>query len=215
MKNKNISINYNIYFIACILMVLLCSMAQGKNILIITTIMCQIIYLLLNARKIRYGFLFAIANITVCGILYIINKNYGSACYNLLFILPMLIYGYYKIIKDKEFKINILDNNTRIYIISVFITLIIGTAIILKIFGGRFVIFDSINIVGSFFAIVLVSLRYIEQWPLLILINLSGVITWGIFTFENIINLPTFIIWIICTINCIYGQLVWNKTLHK
>lgn len=214
MKNNKLSINYKIYFLVCVLTVLICSVIQKKSSVVIITTMCEIIYILFNAKKIKHSFFFGIINIIVCGITFIIDKNYGSACYNLLFILPILIYGYYKVLKEKEFKVNKLDNNVRTYILSVFIALIIGTSIILKMFGGRLVIFDSINMIGGIFAIVLLSFRYIEQWPVINLINLSNVIIWSIFTFENIINLPTLIIWIIYSINSIYGQIVWNKSLH-
>lgn len=215
MKNKDISISYKIYFIACVLIVLVCSIIQNKSIIVIVTTICEVLYMLFNIKRIKHCFLFGIINSIACSIVYIVNKNYGSACYNLLFILPIFIYGYYKVLKEKEYKINKLDYNSRLYITSVFITLVVGTAIILKMFGGRYVLFDSITMIGSFFAVLLVSFRYVEQWPLLILINISLAINWSIFTFENMINLPTLIIFIIYSINSIYGQVEWCKALHN
>lgn len=211
MKKENISIKWKIYFLICVITVIICSIVQKNNFFMLLSSVCGVIYVLFNAKGIKYSFLFGIINALTYGIILVMEKMYGSACYNLLYVLPMLIYGYFKVSKEKEFKINRLENNVRIYIAGVFITLVVGIAIILKIFGGNLVVLDSISTIGGFLAVFLLSNRYIEQWPVFILVNIAGVITWSILTFENILNLPMLLTWIIYTINSVYGQITWLR----
>lgn len=211
MKKENISIKWKIYFLICVITVIICSIIQKNSFFMLISSVCGVIYVLLNAKGIKYSFLFGIVNALTYGVMLITGKMYGSACYNLLYVLPMLIYGYFKVSKEKEFKTNRLDNNVRTYITGVFVTLVIGISIILKIFGGSLVILDSISTIGGFLAVFLLSNRYIEQWPVFILVNIAGVITWTILTIENMLNLPMLLTWIIYTINSIYGQITWIK----
>lgn len=211
MKKQEISTKWKIYFCVCVILVTICSIFQKSSFFMLISSVCGVIYVLLNAKGIKYSFLFGIINALTYGIILLLQKMYGSACYNLLYVLPILIYGYFKVSKEKEFKINRLDNNIRIYITGVFITLVVGISIILKMFGGNLAILDSINTIGGFLAVFLLANRYVEQWPVFILVNIAGVITWAILTFQNVLNLPMLFTWIIYTINSIYGQITWNK----
>ncbi|MDO4282542.1 MAG: nicotinamide riboside transporter PnuC [Clostridia bacterium] len=211
MRKQDISVSWKIYFVVCIIIISICSIVQKNNLFMLISSVCGVIYVLLNAKGIKYSFLFGIINAFTYGIILILQKMYGSACYNLLYVLPMLIYGYFKVSQEKEFSIHRLDNHIRIYMLGVFITLVIGISVILKIFGGSLVVLDSISSIGGFLAIFLLSNRYIEQWPVFILVNLAGVVTWAIFTAQNILNLPMLLTWSIYTVNSIYGQITWSK----
>ncbi len=208
---KKVSINFKIFFIISIILVITCSFLKDKNIALVVANFCEVIYLLLNTRKNKHTFLFAIVCFLVNTVILLIKNMYGSALYNLLYIIPLLCYGYYSTVKEKEFSIKKLDNNVRIYLSGVGITLIVGIAIILHIFEVEFALLDTISLICGAISIFLISNRYIEQWVILILVNLSNAITWGILSFNNIVNLPNFLIYIMYIIISIYGLLYWRK----
>ena len=77
--------------------------------------------------------------------------------------------------------------------------------------GGNQVILDSITSVLGYIGIYLMSNKYIEQWSVWIIANLSNVILWIMLTIENMTNLPVFLMWMIYFINSVYGYLLWRK----
>ena len=85
---------------------------------------------------------------------------------------------------------------------------------ILNKFGGNMVFFDSIIMVLSYVAVFLMTNKYMEQWIVWIIVNVSGTIMWGIQTLQNPNNMGLLVMWIIFLCNSVYGFINWRK-LYK
>lgn len=147
---------------------------------------------------------------------YILLKQqmYAGAVYNLLYSLPMLIWGYikWKKVEHKENAgVKIISTKTRIRL-SLIISLVIAIyALILKQFGGSNYILDSITSVIGYVGIYLMSNKYIEQWAVWIICNSVNTILWIGLTIQNIDNIPMLLMWLVYLVNSVYGYITWRK----
>ncbi len=143
---------------------------------------------------------------------------YAGALYNILYSLPMLIWGYIKwknVQDEKNSGVKVLSKRIRIISSLIILVTTIIYAIILKYLGGNNYILDSITAILGYVAIYLMSNKYIEQWITWIVCNAVSVILWIIITIQNVNNLPMLLMWTIYLINSIYGYVSWNKKYNK
>ena len=113
--------------------------------------------------------------------------------------------------KKENKGIRVISKRNRILLTGISTVIIIINAIILKKMGGNQVILDSITSILGYIGIYLMSNKYIEQWSVWIIANLSNVILWIMLTIEDMTNLPVFLMWMIYFINSVYGYLLWRK----
>lgn len=213
-KNPPITVGWLIYFVISILIVLIGGIYQKSSLLSIIASTFGIAYVLLIAKEKRIAFLLGAVNVFTYGIVLWKQKIYSGVIYNMIYSLPMLIYGFFvwgKASKKENNGIRVISKRNRILLIGISTVIIIINAIILKKMGGNQVILDSITSVLGYIGIYLMSNKYIEQWSVWIIANLSNVILWIMLTIENMTNLPVFLMWMIYFINSVYGYLLWRK----
>lgn len=211
---KKYSLGWIIYSIMVFVITLGVCVYQKNSLLLVITTLTGIVYVLLNAKSNKYGFVFGMINLLLYGIILLNEKIYASAIYNLFYAFPMVIYGYVKYIKDEKqnnLGMKVLKKKTRIYITLILIFTIAITAYILNLIGGNLIIVDSIITILGIVAVYLLSNRYKEQWIVWIITNLTGTIMWIILTIQNTQKLPILIMWIVYLINSVYGLIHWEK----
>ena len=95
---------------------------------------------------------------------------------------------------------------------SIILAFTYGLGSVLKMWGDEVPYVDAFTTVASIHAAILMIRRYAEQWDLFIIINIMSVYMWVDRYIETGDNLGTLVMWIIWTINSIYGYFKWNKS---
>lgn len=217
-KENNITRGWLIYFILSILIVYISSIMQKSNTLLVISSIFGVVYSLLIAKEKRIAFIFGIINVSTYGYLLFAQKLYGGFVYNILYSLPMLIWGYIKwkkVQNEENLGVKVISNKNRIILTIVFSLLIMSYSIVLKNIGGHNYILDSITSVLGYLGIYLMSNKYIEQWVVWIICNLANTILWYMLSVGNTNNIPMLMMWIIYLINSIYGYITWRKRYNK
>ena len=178
-----------------------------------------VIYVILIAKQERKAYLFGMGNVFLYALA--VNKRglYISTLYNLLYSLPILIYGYIHWGNlEKNNKDNVKEFSLREKILGMFLIIIttLGFAMFSKeVLGGTNVLADSVVSVCVCVAMFLMTQKYVEQWMLFIISNFMGIILFFPRSFEDMNNIDLFAMWTIYFINSIYGYINWKKTLAK
>ena len=171
-------------------------------------------YVLLVAKERRIAFIFGAINVLLYGLILLKESVYGGVIYNIVYSLPMMIYGYFawgKKAKEKNSGVKNLSKKTRIILVIVFAIAIVVYSQILKYMGGNQTILDSITTLLGFLGIYLMTNKYMEQWQTWIIVNFANVLMWVILVQQDITNLPVLLMWLIYLINSIYGYIVWKN----
>ncbi len=178
-----------------------------------------VIYVILIAKQERKAYLFGMGNVFLYALA--VNKKglYISTLYNLLYSLPILIYGYVHWGKlEKNNKDSVKEFSLREKILGMFLIIIttIGFAMFSKeVLGGTNVLADSVVSVCVCVAMFLMTQKYVEQWMLFIISNFMGIILFFPRSFEDMNNIDLFAMWTIYFINSIYGYISWKKAIAK
>lgn len=211
---KKYSLGWYIYSTIVLVIALAACIYQNNSLIVVITTISGIIYVLLNAKVNKYGFVFGIINILLYGIILLNQKIYGGAIYNIVYGFPMLVYGYIIYSRDekkKQIGIKTIDSKVRTWAIVILTIVIAITAYVLSLLNSNLVIIDSITIILGASGIYLASNKYKEQWIVWIIANTMNTIMWTILTIKNIENLPILVMWLVCLVNSIYGFFHWNK----
>jgi nicotinamide mononucleotide transporter len=98
---------------------------------------------------------------------------------------------------------------TVVFLIAVF-TFLLGD--VLRLWGDELPYIDAFTTVASVHAAWLMVNRYAEQWSLFIIINVVSIFMWLYRWADDGGSVGMVVMWIIWTINSIYGCIKWNKT---
>lgn len=90
------------------------------------------------------------------------------------------------------------------------LTFILGD--VLRIWGDELPYIDAFTTVASVHAVWLMVNRYAEQWSLFIIINVVSILMWLYRYADDGGSVGMVVMWIIWTINSIYGWFKWNKS---
>lgn len=209
---------WKIYFIIACLVIIIGSIYQGSTLILSISSLCGVIYSLLVAKNVKWSLIFGIINVSSYGFILLDQNIFGGFIYNVLYSLPMLIYGFYNWNKSKDKEdsgIKYLSKEVKI-IGTIFLMLAIYIyALVLSYLGGDNVILDSSTSVLGYVGIYLLTNKYVEQWNIWILSNLINLTLWIILTLEDLSNLPLALMWAIYFINSFYGYYLWNKKLKS
>ena len=176
-----------------------------------------VVYVICAARQERKAYPFGMANVILYA-LAVYNKGlYISAGYNLLYSLPVLIYGYIywgKLEKKGDTKVRQFTFKQKILGIFLMVAAIIGLALFSeKFLDGTNVWMDSVTSVFVCVAAFLMARKHIEQWILFIIANFMGVILFFPKSFADMVSIDLFAMWVVYFINSIYGYISWKKSL--
>ena len=82
---------------------------------------------------------------------------------------------------------------------------------VLSLLGDELPYVDAFTTVASVHGAYLMVTRRAEQWSLFIIINIVSIYMWLMRYMDTGANLGTLVMWIIWTINSVYGWFKWNK----
>lgn len=145
---------------------------------------------------------------------------YGEAMLNGLFYFPLQFVGIYMWNKHKASTSTVgedveVKKLTKRGWITLIIVSIVSSAIyaeILHLIGGQQVRIDSIAVVLSIIAQILMLKRYAEQWFLWILVNLLSISLWLITLIKTGGNdWAMLVMWSAFLVNSVYGYVNWVK----
>ena len=171
----------------------------------LTGILCVV----LVAKGSIWNYAFGIINTIAYAYIAFGYKLYGEVMLNMIYYLPMQFVGYYlwkNNMKKTEVNMKKLTlKKTVIMFVVVAIAIILYQRLLLLL-GGNLTLLDSMSTVVSVIAMILMALRYKEQWLLWIIVNIVSVIMW-IVSKDYVMAL----MWLAYLINAVYGYFNWSK----
>ena len=203
-KENKITRIWLFMFILANIIILICSRVQNSTMLLTISSMAGVSYALLIAKERKIAFILGAINVSTYGYILLKQQVYGGVFYNIIYSLPMMLYGYFswgKASKKENSGIKTLKKKTKLALIVIFIIAIMAYAFLL----------NSITTVLGFLGIYLMTSKYFEQWIVWIISNMANLILWIILIIEDIQNLPMAIMWSIYFINSIYGYITWKR----
>lgn len=207
---------WKIYFIVVCLTIIVCQLYQGSTLILGVSSLCGVIYSLLVAKNVKWSLIFGIVNVSTYGIILLNQNLFGGFIYNVLYSLPMLLYGFYnwnKASKKDDDGIKSLSLDVKIFGSILIILIIYICALVLSFMGSENVILDSSSSVLGYVGIYLLTNKYVEQWNIWIISDAINVILWVILSIKDPNNTSLAIMWSIYFINSFYGYISWNKSL--
>lgn len=149
---------------------------------------------------------------------------FGEAMLNGLFYLPIQFIGIYLWNKNKS-SVSTKGEDVSVKKLSKkgWLVLVVSTVVasviyaeLLKVIGGQQVRIDSLAVVLSIVAQILMLKRFAEQWILWIVVNMLSIVLW-IITLVNTggNNWSMLIMWTAFLFNSVYGYINWIKMSKK
>ena len=207
---------HEIWMGLAITIILVLSIIAKTELIQIIASVCGVIYVLCVAKEQRIGQIFGLVNTAIYAYLMFSDKVYGSAIYNGLYCIPMLIYTYFNWGRgDKKLKITSFKVTTKLYIILFSIIAIVIYYIFGLKVGINYPLADAISIIFGVLGMYAISKKKIDQWYFFILVNIANISMWIIKTIENPANISMVIMWLVYVINNIYGLVTWNKSIKE
>jgi len=176
-------------------------------------------YVFCIAKQERIAYLFGILNVILYAFVMFQKNIYISAAYNILYSLPVLIYGviYWGKVEDSENSgVKYLTKFQKILTFCLCIFLMVAFALLSKfVLNGENVVLDAIVSVSACVATFLMAKKYMEQWMLFIIANFFGVLLFVQVSFQDLSNIELLLMWCIYLINSIYGMFNWKKNYAR
>jgi nicotinamide mononucleotide transporter len=205
--------------IVAVLLVILFSLISKTELIKIIASVCGVVYVLTLAKEKRISQIFGFINTVIYAWLMFKDKVYGSAIYNGLYCLPMLIYTYINWGKDnkenKKVQVKSYSIKTRCYLIIAAIAIITLYYMIAIKIGVNYALVDAITITCGAFGMYAISKKQIEQWYAFIIVNIANISMWLAETVKDTSNITMVLMFIIYMINNIYGLTQWKKTINN
>ncbi len=203
---------YEIIFITLgILTITISSVICDTELLSIITSIAGVIYVFLIGKMKKEAYIFGIINVLLYAYIMYTQKLYFNVVYNALYSAPLMIYGYRNWKKIRETKTFELSKIIKIglYLFTFVMAIIIVFIIISQEKNIQY--FDYITSILGILGIYLMTKKYKEQWLIWNVCNIANVIFWIILVQRNTMNINILIMWIVYSINSIYGTVKWRK----
>ncbi|GAF11087.1 ribosyl nicotinamide transporter, PnuC-like [Bacillus sp. JCM 19046] len=149
---------------------------------------------------------------------------YGESMLNAFFYLPIQFIGIYlwrknrtaNSVSGEDVSVKKLTKSGWLYVALIAVAASLLYAEILSAIGGQQVRIDSVAVVLSIIAQILMLKRYAEQWVLWIVVNALTITLWIIVLVETGGNdWSMLVMWTAFLFNSIYGYLNWLKLAKK
>lgn len=175
-----------------------------------------VLFVILEAKGKWYSFLFGIVHCLLYGLLAWDETLYGEAALKIGYSIPIHLCGlfmWYRNTSRRTFEVihRNLDGWGK-FIVAFIIgvsTYLLGN--VLGACGDELPYIDAFTTVASIHGAWLMINRYAEQWSLFIIINLVSILMWLYRWADDGESIGMVVMWIIWTINSIYGYYKWNK----
>ena len=203
--------------IAPIAALIACHCGNDCSVQSVLAAVLGVIFVILEAKGKWYCFFFGIVHCLLYGLISWDETLYGEAILKIGYAIPMHICGlflWFRTTSRRTFEV--IHRNldgwgkfTVVFLIAVS-TVILGD--ILKLWGDELPYIDAFTTVASVHGAWLMVNRYAEQWSLFIIINVVSILMWLYRYADDGQSMGMVIMWIIWTINSIYGWIKWNKS---
>ncbi|MBP3284114.1 MAG: nicotinamide mononucleotide transporter [Clostridia bacterium] len=176
-------------------------------------------YVFCIAKQERFAYLFGVLNVILYAFVMFQKSIYISAAYNILYSLPVLIYGFIywgKVQDSQNSGVKYLTRPQKIFTFCLCVVLMVGFALLSKfVLKGENVVLDAIVSVSACVATFLMAKKYMEQWILFIIANFFGVLLFLQVNFHDVSNIELLLMWCIYFVNSIYGAVHWKNNYGK
>lgn len=211
---------HELWMVVAVSLILILSIISKTEIIKIIASVCGVIYILGIAKEKRSSQIFGFINTVIYAYLMFNEKVYGSALYNGLYCLPMLVYTYItwgkgKDKESKKIKISSYSIKDRCYLIMAGIAIITVYFVIATSFGVNYALVDALTITCGVFGMYAISKKKIEQWYAFIIVNIANSTMWVIESIKDSSNITMVGMFLIYMLNNIYGLSVWKKELKN
>ena len=177
---------------------------------------CGILFVVLCAKGKWYAFLFGIIHCFIYGLISWDATLYGDAILKFGYSIPMHIAGIFLWYRNTSRRtMEVIHRNLDGWG-KFLIAFIIGCATyllgnVLALLGDKLPYIDAFTTVASIHGAYLMVTRRAEQWTIFIIINIVSIYMWLMRYMDTGDNLGTLVMWVIWTINSVYGWFKWNK----
>lgn len=211
---------HEIWMCVAVTLIIILSIIAKTEVLKTIASICGVIYILGVAKERRSSQIFGFVNTGIYAYLMFSDGVYGSAIYNGLYCLPMIVYTYFswgteKNKSTKKVKISSYNLKDRRDLIINAILLIALYYIIAYKFGVNYALVDALTITCGVFGMYAISKKKIEQWYAFIIVNIASISMWIIESIKTPSNVTMVLLFAIYMINNIYGLCVWKKELKN
>lgn len=179
-----------------------------------------VICVVLVAERKLTNFFWGLINCSLYGLTSYYAGFYGDMTLNWLLYVPFQIAGLLAWYKHSNGNDEVIAKRLGLrdglwVVFGVAFAWAIGTIILVWV-GGSHPYADSANVVFSIAATVLMWGRYREQWACWILVNLSGILMWGLKAYYGDgAGDPALLMWVAFLANSIYGYWTWSKASRQ
>ena len=224
-KQKSLSVENILYIIILVVgisIIVINRIIRGFNdILWISDIASIIgtIYIILVAKHIKWSLILSLISTSIIAFTNYYQGIWFNFALNVCVNIPVAIYGFVTWNKNEknDFNktLNVLSKKARILVWGGYALAVPIFMTILYLIKSNLFYIDAIYNAGCFIGAFLCSKTYIDQFPIFIFANLSGITMYVILCTTNINNLPLLLLNIIYTIVNIIGYFNWKKLIKN
>lgn len=208
------------WLISATLFITILSLYTNNNTISIIAAVTGVISVICSGKGKLSGFLFGIINAILYSIIAYHTKYYGEMTLNLMYYIPMQIYGFYIWSKHINPKTQEIYKRKMSYKerISLIIILIIATIIcgfILNYVNDNAPFIDSLSTILAIITMYIAINRYLEQWILWIISNSVKLLLWMITLFNGNSNIAIMLMSSIYLTNSFIMYYKWKKEIDN
>lgn len=175
-----------------------------------------IAYVVCNGKGKLMTYFFGVANAVLYSVVSYQAKFYGEVMLNVIYYLPMQVYGFYIWSKNMdsetyEVKKRKLIAKGRIQLVFAIAVITIGYGFLLRYLGGTLPFIDSLSTVASVFAVVMSIRMYMEQWTLWFVVNVVSTVMWAISFAQGGESVSTLAMWALYIANSVVMHIKWSR----
>lgn len=180
----------------------------------IIAIITAVYYMVLGVKGYRSNFIFSILTTVAFAYIAWCNQFYGNVAISIFYYIPCALIGYYLWGKHSNKKHEVEARKLTPMQIGLISALMIVVIVVLKLIldavGGASTTLDSVTVVATFVANLLVLLRYREQWLLWLLVDAFQLVMWA-----GTDDLVMMVLRVLYPLSAIYGYIYWKKLVKK
>lgn len=209
-----------LFFLFSFVLVMVCSVIKGDEILAIIASAFGLIYTFSAGKGKIYCYFFGIISTIACGYIAFRTALFGTALLYFAYYLPMEILGIIEWKKHLIEKTNeIIKTKLSIHgLILLCLFIFFGTTsgyFLFDVLKDSNPLIDSLVVVTSIAAMLMTVKRCIEQWALWTIVNLLSIYMWFIVFSNGEKTFSIFLIRIVYFILGIYFFISWRKQLRE
>ena len=178
----------------------------------VIAIITAVFYMVLSVKGYRSNFIFSILTTIAFAYIAWYNQFYGNVAISIFYYIPCALIGYYLWGKHSNKKHEVVARKlTSVQILLLAVAMMVAIIVLklaLDMVGGASTILDSVTVVITFVANILVLLRYREQWLLWLLVDAFQLMMWA--TTNDPVML---VLRILYPLSAVYGYVYWKKLI--